>query len=635
MPEKPHNFWQEVKRRKVFRVIAMYAAAAYVIIELSNNIVEPLNLPDWTPTLIIVLLIIGFPFAVIFSWIFDVTPKGIQKTKSAKVAREKEEVSKPAKRKLKVSDIIIAVLLVAVIILVYPKIFKHDKLEQLRSKGEISIAVMPFRNMTNDTIWDVWQDGIKDNLITYLSNYSENLTVKQPESVNGVLQSSGLTNYASITPSAAGSISRKLDANIFISGSISQAGTTVRVNAQLVDSKTEEAFKSFQIEGTSEREIFHIIDSLSGLIKDFLIMSVMQKDIITDFRWLISTGSAEAYRCYMYANQAFYKCDWATAKDWYLKAVEIYTNFTEALRMLTYSYMHLDMWSESENTCLKLYRKKDQMSIQEKIWADAVYSDYFETPYERIKHLGLLIELDDQMPVPYSMMAGGYELLNQYENAIPLREKELKIYDEWGSRPRWSSSYTSLGRLYHLTGQFNKEKRLYRKAEKDFPDDYILLYRQAVLALTVGDTVEANKYIEKYIVTFKINVSSEASLATNLAGIYSEAGIQDKAEEYYSESLSMEPGSPEAINNLSWFLIDTERNVSEGIKLIDKALELRPDRYDYLHTRGWGLYKQGKIEEALETLQKSWDAMPWNYDHDIYLHIEEVKKAVSNQKGEQ
>jgi len=46
MPEKPHNFWQELKRRKVFRVIAMYAAAAYVIIELSNNIVEPLNLPD-------------------------------------------------------------------------------------------------------------------------------------------------------------------------------------------------------------------------------------------------------------------------------------------------------------------------------------------------------------------------------------------------------------------------------------------------------------------------------------------------------------------------------------------------------------------------------------------------------------
>jgi serine/threonine-protein kinase len=76
----------------------MYTGAAYVIIELSNNIFEPLNLPGWTPTLIIVLLIIGFPFAVIFSWIFDVTPEGIKKTGSVGKDKLKARQVIPSKK---------------------------------------------------------------------------------------------------------------------------------------------------------------------------------------------------------------------------------------------------------------------------------------------------------------------------------------------------------------------------------------------------------------------------------------------------------------------------------------------------------------------------------------------------------
>ena len=87
--------------------------------------VEPLSLPEWTDTLIIVLLVIGFPITVIISWIFDVTPEGIKKTEPAKVAKEKEDEVKPAKRKFRVSDVIIGILVVIVCILLYPKIFEN------------------------------------------------------------------------------------------------------------------------------------------------------------------------------------------------------------------------------------------------------------------------------------------------------------------------------------------------------------------------------------------------------------------------------------------------------------------------------------------------------------------------------
>ncbi|MBA7530122.1 Lipopolysaccharide assembly protein B [subsurface metagenome] len=84
------QFWQELKRRKVVRVVTVYAAVAFVIIELINNIVEPLQLPEWTPTLVIVLLAIGFPIIIIFFWIFDITPEGVKVTESIEVTEQKE-----------------------------------------------------------------------------------------------------------------------------------------------------------------------------------------------------------------------------------------------------------------------------------------------------------------------------------------------------------------------------------------------------------------------------------------------------------------------------------------------------------------------------------------------------------------
>ena len=79
MPEKPHNFWQELKRRKVIRVITVYAASAFVIIELTNNITEPLRLPEWVPTLVIVLLAIGLLISIVMSWVYDITPGGFKR----------------------------------------------------------------------------------------------------------------------------------------------------------------------------------------------------------------------------------------------------------------------------------------------------------------------------------------------------------------------------------------------------------------------------------------------------------------------------------------------------------------------------------------------------------------------------
>jgi tetratricopeptide (TPR) repeat protein len=555
--------------------------------------------------------------------------QNISKTKSVEVKNEFKDsdvsivtITKPKKSYiLLLSGLFVVVVIVALL-----------KFNIISVKAEKSIAVLPFQNMTNDTIWNVWEVGIPELMISYLANYEE-LKVRKSESINSLIQSKGLTNFASITPSVASTISQKLDAGIFVYGSIAQAGTKIRLNAQLIDSKTEEVLKSFQIEGYSNADsMFFIIDTLSAMVKNFLIISKLEKETSSDFRFFASTKSADAFRNYIYGKNAFLKGDYPTASKMLSEALRIDSNFVFATILLANSYLNQGMYDQAKKWCLKFYRERDQMPMRLKELAYWAYARYFETTNEELKILNQQLESDNPDPMTYYAVGHAYNRLYQYDKAIPYYKKSLEVYRKWDSKPMWAPTYIQLGMAYHKTGQYKKEKELYKKAKQDFPDNADIIYRQAILSLTEGDTIEANKYIGKYISIRKENSSSEADISTGLASIYSEADILEKAEEYYRQSQLLEPESPERLNNLAYFLIDKKRDINEGLKFVDKALELSPENYNYLHTKGWGLFKQDKYEEALVLLEKS-DSLKPLYDHLLYLHLEEVKKAVASQKN--
>jgi tetratricopeptide (TPR) repeat protein/uncharacterized membrane protein YvlD (DUF360 family) len=635
-PNKLIKFWQELKRRKVFSVVTTYAATSYIIIEVVNNLIGPLHLPDWLATLVVILLTIGLPVAVIAAWIFDFTPQGIKKTESLEESESKEIVIKPVKRKLRASYVLNAILIIVVLILAYPKVFKRDTLESLRAKGKISVAVMPFQNMTGDTAKNIWQDWIQDNLINTLSSYPEELEVRQTELVNSLIPSKVTVSYASITPSFAKAISQKLDANVFIYGNLKMAGTTIRLDAQLVDSKTGEILKPFQIEGSAEEEnIFQIIDSVSEKIRNFLIISKLKKEVYLDPQRTPSSTSLEAYRHFTDGLKFFGNRDYPVAIDLLSKAVAIDSNLTYAILHISFAYGNMGIYGEAKEWCLRAYKKRDQMPLFQKTYTNMHYADLFETPFEAIKYWKQLQEIDDHWPHLHYGLGFRYNSLNQYDKAILEFEKSLEMYDKMGIKPYWSSNYFQLGLAYYRTGQFRKEKKLFKRADQDFPDEYRMLALKTILSLTEGDTVRANECIKKFIFQRKLRSVSEAEITTSIGNMYSEAGIPDIAEEYYRKALSLEPEKPLRMNNLAFFLIDKDRKIEEGLQLARKALELNPDNYDCLHTRGWGLYKQGKYKEALDLLQESWDIRVENaiYDHAAYLHLEAAKKAVASQKN--
>ncbi len=542
---------------------------------------------------------------------------------------EKEKQFKRTRKKL-FSATAILTILVLVTILVYPKLFKKSTLERLRSaNGKISVAVMPFQNLTNDTTWNIWQGGIQNELITSLTN-SEELKVRQIETVNSLLQSKGLTNYASIVPSVASMISQKLDAKIFISGSIIKADTIIRLNAQLINTRTEDVFKSFQINGTSER-ILYSIDSLSAMVRDYLIISKLVKEQSVFMQYHPGTTSPDAYRYYLYGENARSRRDYPTARKMFEQALAIDSNFVHVKLMLSAACINEGLYVEARKWSNKAYKEIDQMPILLEILTNSNHAFFYETPVEENKYLGEFLEIDDKFPGTYYDIGLNYSSMYQYDKAIPEFEKALELYKRFDTKPWWIYNYTELGYAYHVTGQYKKEKELYRKADKDFPKEPSLIWREAIFSLTEGDTITANKYINQYISIYRANSWSEAALARNLGWAYYQAAMPDKAETSFQRAINLEPKNAYWYYYLAWFLIDSEQNLAEGVELVNKALELLPDNWRFLGCKGWGLYKEGKYPEALELLEKS-DSLKPIYNHDIYLHLEAAKKALASQK---
>jgi tetratricopeptide (TPR) repeat protein len=533
--------------------------------------------------------------------------------------------------------LLLALILGSAVFLIYRKIFRSEWTDNLiSSDGRISIAVMPFRNMTNDTTWNIWQENIQKSLISSFSN-SKELKVRQRETINPFFQANGITEYAAITPAIADKISQKLDANIFIYGTIVKAGSTIRLDAELIKTKTKEVLRSFEINGPcNEEKILDITDTLrKKMIDFFLISKVLKSNPAWDDAYKtypLTTNSPEALRYNIYGNKT---TDFQTAISWYLKALAVDSNYFDPMMGLSTYYSLTGKMEQNLNWVIKYYNKRNQWPLVQQLWASWAYASSFEPPDEGIKYLMQLKQIDDQNPNVYYILGLTYNRIDQYDKAIPELKKCYEIYRKLGTEfLKDHFVYVQLGKAYHRTGQNKKEKKVYKESEKLDPDFLYVIFRQIILALSENDSITAKRYIERYKSVSKKNSSSEADISTDLAYIYSEAGNQDKAEELYRKALSLEPENPGYIKQFADFIINNNRNTTELPEMMDKAIKLAPDKYDYydyLNTKGWGLYKQGKYKEALEILQKTWDETPFKL-YTFKSHLEEVKKMVASQK---
>jgi TolB-like protein/Tfp pilus assembly protein PilF len=164
MPKRPNKLnwlWQELKRRRVIHVVTVYASASFVLIELVGNLTGPLNLPEGLSTIVIIVLAVGFPLAVILSWIYDLTGEGWERTRPFE--EEGEDVEAREAKVPNAWKIATYVSFVVIIALVTFNIIGGTK--TLKAGDIQSLAILPFDNFTGDDQLDYIAAGMHASLI--------------------------------------------------------------------------------------------------------------------------------------------------------------------------------------------------------------------------------------------------------------------------------------------------------------------------------------------------------------------------------------------------------------------------------------------------------------------------------------
>ena len=289
MPNKLSRFWQELKRRNVVRVITVYAGAAFVIIELINNITEPLRLPGWTPAFVIVLLAIGFPVVIIFSWIYDVHPEeGMVKTEAAREDRSEEPLARS--NSWKIASYISFVVIVGLIAL---NIFGGREGPGIDESLENSIAVLIFNNYSGDPGQDIMCEGLTEEII---KNLYKMASFDEVRPLNSVKQ-------FRVSELRAKEIGLVLDVNYVLAGSYKKIGSELIITPQLIEAMNDRVIWSedynkpySEIMGIPGDIALKIAKNLKAFISEDVQQSIdrMPTDNIEAYEYLRQAMNAEA-----------------------------------------------------------------------------------------------------------------------------------------------------------------------------------------------------------------------------------------------------------------------------------------------------------------------------------------------------
>jgi TolB-like protein/Tfp pilus assembly protein PilF len=275
------GFFEEVKRRKVYRVAAAYVIAGGAIIQLASAAFPAWELPNWALRLVIVLLLIGFPIALILAWAFDLTAQGI------KAAPTTGAVGSHLRRNVITLVAAGVIISAAAGFFLLPRVSAH--------KIDKSIAVLPFENLSDDKENSYFADGIQDDVLTHLSKIGDLKVISR----TSVMPYRGKTSNVR-------EIGKALGVATILEGSVRRVGNRVRVNVQLINADTDEHLWAEDY----DRDLTDV----------FAIQTDLAQQIVRELQAKLSpiekaqierrpTENGEAYLAFVEAHELFYRPD--------------------------------------------------------------------------------------------------------------------------------------------------------------------------------------------------------------------------------------------------------------------------------------------------------------------------------------
>ena len=480
------GFFEELQRRKVYRVAAAYVVAAGFLIQIASAAFPAWELPNWSLRLVIVLLLIGFPIAVILAWAYDITPQGIQGTPTTPGAHRRRNL--------------ILLIVTAVIISASAGFFLLPR--AIWQKIDKSVAVLPFQNLSSDPDNAYFADGIQEEVLTRLAKIGD-LKVISRTSTQGYQSEPG--NLAEIA--------KQLGVANILEGSVQKAGNQVRVNVHLVNVQTGSQLWA-ETYDRKLSDIFGVETEISRGIAESLQAKLTGRE--EQALAAKPTNNPQAYDAYLrglafearsnYSSDALFK-----AIDFYDLAVRLDPNF--ALAWARLSGVHALLYSNRDRTTARRDAAKETLENAQKLQPNTpetlLFTGYYQfwvlhdyglakATFERVSK-----KLPGNSEVLYALAAIARSE-GHWDESVAYWERGLAL------NPRNTALLTEVAFTYAAIRQFPKAEKLYDRALNILPNELPLMALKASIYQAEGNLQEAAKLLAQ------VNLETNSDVAVRI-----------------------------------------------------------------------------------------------------------------------
>jgi TolB-like protein/Tfp pilus assembly protein PilF len=463
------SFFDELKRRNVFKVAVAYAVAAWLLLQIVDLVLENINAPDWVMQVFMLGLAVGFPIAIIIAWAFEVTPDGVKLEKNVD---RSQSVTRTTGQQLNRG--IIVILSVAVVFLLTDRyrnpdrpeastgpqatmeaeaVISSEPIEPAVETTEKSIAVLPFVNMSSDPEQEYFSDGVSEEILNVLTRIPNLKVAARTSSFQFKGQNLDVAD-----------IGRQLQVNHLLEGSVRKAGNTLRITAQLVETETGFHLWSETFDRKLE-DVFAIQDEIAAAIA-MQLKTLLSDEIGTSSK----TVDMRAYELYLKGRglvarrgqaELFEGIDILTA------ALEIEPGHAPTMATLAKAYVVLPFFSskllasearEQARNWAEKALQIDAENVEALAVLGIVYNELDINPKGAIELLQRAIELNPGSVVANNFLGDVYIRVGDLDNALKYETRAAEL------DPLGPVQLTDLVSIHLIKGEYESAVRLSNRA---------------------------------------------------------------------------------------------------------------------------------------------------------------------------
>lgn len=666
----PIQFWQELKQRKVVRAMTVYIAGAFALLQAVDMIFPRIGLPSWSETLIIILLAAGLVVVIVLTWIYDITPEGIKRTKNQEqgVVEDKPEVEyvvtgwkstmsqsrevlnsygndlyaenvRQSRKTGKIYSYSSAVVMIAVLVL-----FTFSSANTVPFAKRDWVVITDFENLTQNPVFD----KSLYTAFTLTTSQSRYINILPRSKMLETMTRMKISGQESVDDKTGREIAVREGIDIYIVPSISEVGNNYLVAAKIMESKSGDLLRSEVIYAKNQDEILGKLDMLSKRLRRHLGES--RYNIAGQDKPLkkVTTSSLQALKIYSQGIDCHLKMDFEGARENYENALKIDTGFTAARASLGNLMIEKFDAVKGRELLSQAVKSADKLTERERLGILNFYALNVEHNIPKgIEYARMRIELYPDDAAAHNNLGYLFQSSGQFEEALKEYKATVRIFPdmpltyggiEWiylaligkmdsafvwaekmlSDNPGNAWGYFYLGSAYLGLDSLSKAETALRKAYEINPDFLMNMYRLAHTYRLQGRYNEAIDILKKTLNKHQDEASPKYDLGIN----YESIGNKEEALKYYSEfkKIATEewkktyPDMPEtyfAIGAIAARMGDME----SSRKALQKAIEMDSTKHEKFAEL---LCLQGKIPEAIDETEK---ALKQGYRDLVWLKI--------------